>query len=110
MDEWRNNPVNGDLLQVPGVGNAAVRLLEERAQITNTYQLFGKYLQLKGPEPAAMTDPVVHADKVWYWLQEIGINAHRSSIVVALGEKMSQTFPGIYDPTNYGEEAGDENE
>jgi hypothetical protein len=101
MEEWRNCVISGDLLQVPGIGNAAVRLLDERADITNTYQLFGKYLQLKGPEPEAMTDPVIHADKVWMWLKGLGINSNRSSIVVALGEKMSQTFPGIYDPSSY---------
>lgn len=101
MDTWKNSNVTGDLTQIPGVGPAAATLLEENG-IANSFMLFGKYLSLKGPD-ANSYEPAIHNDKFWYWLQEIGIKSHRSAVVAAIGEKMAQTFPGIYDPASYDE-------
>lgn len=94
MDTWKQSTVTGDLMEVPGIGPAAIKKLrdheDETEQITNTYQLFGKFLMLKGPETEdEKCTPVMHADKFWYWLQERGITAHRSAIVRAVCEKLS---------------------
>jgi hypothetical protein len=102
MEEWKNAMVSGDLAQVPGIGEKAKEKLAAR-NVANTWQLCGTYLTLKGPEDEA-TDPAVHNDKFWYWLKDAGITSHRSAIVVAIAEKMAQTFPGIYDPTAYNED------
>jgi hypothetical protein len=62
---------------------------------------------MKGPDENSM-DPGVHNEKFWLWLKDIGISAHRSSIVVAIAEKMSRVFPEIYDPAAYEEEEEEE--
>ena len=56
--------------------------------------LFGKFLELKGPDVFENGEwkPVsskVHCDHFWFWLQELGIDAHRSAIVKAVAEKVS---------------------
>lgn len=48
-----------------------------------------------------------HCDKMWYWLQEMGVNSHRSGIVTAVAgiltifisllEKLNTMMPGIFD-------------
>jgi hypothetical protein len=106
MEEWKNKEVDGNLLKVPGIGPAAVARLAEKG-VANSWQLCGTYLTLKGPDEKAV-DPATHNDKFWYWLQQAGIRAHRSAIVVAIAEKMAQTFPGIYDATDYDEEEEEE--
>ena len=62
---------------------------------------------LKGPDEESM-EQSVHNEKFWLWLKDIGIIAHRSAIVVAVGEKMSQFIADIYDPSAY--EEGEEEE
>jgi hypothetical protein len=64
---------------------------------------------MKGPDKASIR-PEVHNEKFWIWLKNIGISAHRSSIVVAIGEKMSMVFPDIYDPSVYEAEEEEEEE
>ena len=46
MADWLIAPVTGDLLEVPGVGPATVKVLKENG-ITTTYQLFAKFLSFK---------------------------------------------------------------
>lgn len=86
MSTWRNATISGDLTEVPGIGPAAADKLAddeiESNRITNTYQLFGKYLMLKGPDTDEFqVDIVTHNDKFWFFLKEKGITAHRSAIV-----------------------------
>lgn len=48
-----------------------------------------------------------HCDQMWYWLQEMGVNSHRSGIVTAVAgiltifmyllEKLNTMMPGIFD-------------
>jgi hypothetical protein len=111
METWRTEPVSGNLQDVPGIGPAAVGKLAAN-EITNTYQLFGKYLMLKGPDTEEhAVECVEHAEKFWHFLKGIGIVAHRSAIVKAISEKAAGFFPGIYDANMYDDdddEDGDE--
>ena len=90
MDAWKQSTTTGDLSEVPGVGPKTMEKLAECDEpsdcITNTYQLFGKYLMLKGPGQNGSNEvtTVEHAEKFWYWLQNRGINSHRSAIVRAV--------------------------
>jgi hypothetical protein len=97
METWRTSPVTGDLLEVPGIGPAAVKKLTECPdRITNTYQLFGKYLMLKGPDVAGhKVDSLEHNEKFWYFLKGSGVTAHRSAIVKAIAEKSATFFRDI---------------
>lgn len=87
--------------EVPGIGNAAVAKLAEGPNpdhcITNTYQLFGHYIKLRGPdnegEPPVSVTETNH--KMWYFLKNKGIASHRSAIVKALNEKTGTFFPGF---------------
>ena len=46
MADWLIAPVTGSLLEVPGVGPATVKVLQENG-VTTTYQLFAKFLSFK---------------------------------------------------------------
>ena len=107
MAEFLNSNITGNLEEVPGIGPAAVRALGEvnekedpANRITNTHQLIGKYLMLKGPEEV---DTMEHNDKFWYFLQSKGISSHRSGIVQCIARKVGTFIQGIYDPTIYEE-------
>ena len=90
MENWKNTPTQADLSTVPGLGPAGIRQLaasdDDDDKITNTYQLFGKFLMLKGGnDDEQVCSPIEHTEKFWYWLKNRGINAHRSAIVTAIG-------------------------
>ena len=77
-----------ELTSVPGIGPATVAKLAnseiDEDRITNTYQLFGKFLMLKGPghtEKEIEIDSLEHMEKFWHWLKNRGVSAHRSAIV-----------------------------
>ncbi len=101
--------------QVPGIGAANEQKLIE-AGISTTFGLIGKYLSLKeaGVESVEHCDrsylfslliPTIHKTPIsfrfWFWLQSIGVNAGRNSIIQAIAEKMDVMFPGIYDKSSY---------
>lgn len=112
MELWRQSPITGDLNEVPGIGPAAVTKLadgEGDEQITNTYQLFGKFLMLKGPDTdGRKVEPFEHTEKFWYFLKNKGITAHRSAVVRAIAEKSATFFRDIYDANQYASEDEDE--
>jgi hypothetical protein len=112
MEQWRTEPVSGNLVDVPGIGPAAIgKLANCDDQITNSYQLFGKYLMLKGPDSDEHSvDCVEHSEKFWHFLKSIGIVAHRSAIVKAIAEKAAGFFPGIYDANYYDDDDSDDEE
>jgi hypothetical protein len=108
---YRNSPTEPDLNSIPGLGKAGIRMLGEcdveDDRITNTYQLFGKFLMLKGPGNAAGQIEIAsmeHMEKFWYWLKNRCINAHRSAIVRAIAEKSATFFQGIYDVNDYADD------
>ncbi|KAG7342859.1 hypothetical protein IV203_018089 [Nitzschia inconspicua] len=114
MRIWKSNTITGDLNEVPGIGPAAIKALAKSDnpddRITNTYQLFGKFLMLKGPDDIPTSE---HTERMWYWLKNRGINSCRSGIVRCIAEKASTFFPGLYDANDYAdsdeENDGDDN-
>jgi len=57
-------------MQVPGIGPSAAANLasgdDPHERITNTFQLIGKFLMLKGPDTADhKVDSIEHCDKFW---------------------------------------------
>jgi hypothetical protein len=102
MENWQYNNVTGNLLDVPGIGPAAVKALlndpDDTTRITNTHQLIGQYLMLKGPDDATHTCKIGEVNqKFWYFLKAKGITAHRSAIVKAIHLKVTSFFPDISD-------------
>eukprot|EP00499_Haloplacidia_sp_CaronLabIsolate_P011624 CAMPEP_0196780942 /NCGR_PEP_ID=MMETSP1104-20130614/8871_1 /TAXON_ID=33652 /ORGANISM="Cafeteria sp., Strain Caron Lab Isolate" /LENGTH=117 /DNA_ID=CAMNT_0042151159 /DNA_START=14 /DNA_END=367 /DNA_ORIENTATION=- len=85
-------PVESDLSSLPGVGPAAIRKFKA-AGVETTHQLIGVYLSMKGEGVSVQA----HCDAFWEWLQEVGINAHRSGIVLCIAEKVNSWMPGIFD-------------
>eukprot|EP00934_Nitzschia_sp_Nitz4_P007324 Nitzschia sp. Nitz4//scaffold82_size85912//19769//20413//NITZ4_005131-RA/size85912-snap-gene-0.131-mRNA-1//1//CDS//3329558805//7314//frame0 len=114
MDAWRTAAITGDLSEVPGIGPAAIAKLkeseDEAEKITNSYQLFGKFLMLKGPghDGATQVEPIEHTEKFWIYLKNRGISSHRSAIVRAIAEKSATFFGGIYDANDYADDDDEE--
>lgn len=115
MENWRNTPTDPNLSTVPGIGPATIRKLAEsdieEDRITNTYQLFGKFLMLKGPghtEGEIEIDSFEHTERFWHWLKNRGISSHRSAIVRAIAEKSATFFSAIYDVNAYDDSDDDE--
>mmetsp|Transcript_14455 Transcript_14455/g.17574 ORF Transcript_14455/g.17574 Transcript_14455/m.17574 type:complete len:136 (+) Transcript_14455:92-499(+) len=112
MTEFLRGKLTGDLSEVPGIGPAAIKKLkdaeEDDDKITNTFQLIGKFLMLKGPdEDGNKVETREHMEKFWYYLQEKGISAHRSGIVRCIAEKVNGMMPGIYDASEYADSDSD---
>ena len=110
LADFLRSQLTGSLQEIPGIGPAAEKALgkgvngEEDTKITNTFQLIGKFLSLKGPDSDGhKVDSVEHMEKFWYFLQSQGITAHRSAIVKSLAEKLNTMMPGLYDADAYGE-------
>lgn len=106
LNDFLRGKITGDLTEVPGIGPAAVKKLSQSDidgdRITNTFQLIGKFLMLKGPDEGdEKVTTREHMEKVWYWLQEKEISSHRSGIVRCLAEKLNSMMPGIYDAAEY---------
>jgi len=116
MNIFQKGKITGDLTDIPGIGPAAVKKLRaiepEEEKITNTFQLIGKFLMLKGPnDDEHKVETREHLDKFWYFLSDINISSHRSGIVKAIAEKVNQMMPGIYDAAEYDEDSeSDEDE
>ncbi|CAM9210684.1 unnamed protein product [Chrysoparadoxa australica] len=109
LETFIRSPITGDLTEVPGVGKGnAEKLAEGDDKVTNTYQLIGKYLTLKGPDTAdkevrrESVECKDHCDNFWHWLKQKGIVSYRGSIVNAVAEKANVWMPGLYDSEEYG--------
>lgn len=99
LADFLKNDINEDITSVPGIGPAAAKSLAMvnpnlpgDYPVETTFQLIGKFLSLreKGMKPAD------HANAMWIWLQNKGIIAYRSGIVLAIAEKVNTMIPGIY--------------
>ena len=106
LAEFIRAPITGELTEVPGIGPAAAKALasgdDPAEKITNTFQLIGKYLLLKGPDDKEHSVSCVeHCDKFWAFLQSKGVNSYRSGIVQCIAEKCNILMPGIYDDTAF---------
>uniref|UniRef100_A0A7S1U230 Uncharacterized protein n=2 Tax=Phaeomonas parva TaxID=124430 RepID=A0A7S1U230_9STRA len=96
LAEFIVQEVDPDLSSVPGVGDKAKEMLLADG-VETTYQLIGKFLQLKG----ASTSVREHADAMWYYLKGVGINSYRAGIVLAIAEKVNTMMSGLYDPEEF---------
>jgi hypothetical protein len=99
LRDWLNTVLHEDLLSIPGIGKKNKELLENvdtgLEAIHTTFQLFGKFLSLKGPGVSSKT----HCDLFSAWLHEKGIHSHRTAIVQAIAERSNLMIPSIYDGT-----------
>jgi hypothetical protein len=67
---------------------------------------------MNGPKPEDIVPgvhswigPKLHNETFWKWLKDdVGITRMLSTIVMAVGEKLSMVFPDIYDPSIYDDE------
>lgn len=91
LAEFLSSPLDEDLTSVPGIGPAAVEKLAAD-EVRSTYQLIGTFLCLRDP---GMTSKE-HCDAMWFYLEDIGINAYRSGIVQCIAEKCNIMIPGLY--------------
>jgi hypothetical protein len=115
MSAFMSAPISGSLVDVPGIGEKTAEKLAGE-NITNLYQLIGMYLSFKGPDTLdeegniVTVDVRTHNDRFWYWLQSVGISAHRSAIVAAIAKKCAMFMPDLYDPQVYEEDDDDDDD
>jgi hypothetical protein len=89
-------------------GRVAIeKLADSPERITNTYQLFGKYLSLKGPDEVSVQEL---NQRFWLWLRNQEITAHRSAIVLAVNSKVATFLPGLHDANVYGNDEEDDDD
>lgn len=98
LAEFLASPIDEELLTVPGVGSATVERLAVDG-ITTTYQLIGVFLRVcdKGMSTQERTDAF------WYYLQALKVpGGTRSTIVLAIAERLNVMFPGFYSNVDEG--------
>lgn len=92
LKDFLRAPIQEDLRSFPFVGRVSKNMMI-KAGVTNTYQLIGKFLELR----ATGDTPQQHCDKFWHWLEEHGTSAaHRSSLTHAMAEKLNILCPGMF--------------
>ena len=75
-----------------------IKLGELAQPITTTFQLFGKYLELR----ELGIDSVNHAELFYNWVKTTKIAVtNRAALVRAIAEKSNILFPGIYNGDLY---------
>lgn len=104
MDEFRLASLTGDLTEVPGIGPAAVKLLEND-NVRNTYQLIGVYMKLaeanRNDDDELTIDTYLLNQDFWQYLKSLDIKSHRSAIVKAISDKVAGAFPAFHDANIY---------
>ena len=101
-------PLSGNILEIPGIGSKQAILLSRGDigdQITNSFQLIGKFLLMKvkdqNSDEDTFIDPQEHCKLFYNYLKNKGITTSRNDIVMAIAEKTNIMFPGMYDYTVY---------
>jgi hypothetical protein len=102
------SPLTGEITEIPGIGPSQAILLARGDvcdQITNSFQLIGKFLLLKKKDENSELNEFIESNdhcKLFYnYLKNKGIKSHRNDIVMAIAEKTNTMFPGMYDYTFY---------
>jgi hypothetical protein len=102
LNIWLADDVRDDIMQVPGIGPAAAKLLAKPVHfadgkvgelgVETTFQLLAKYLLFRGPGVTKQQ----HNDTFMDWLKLKGIHSHRDGITHAVAEKLSIIIPSKY--------------
>ena len=105
MEAFARDELDGSLEQVPGIGPAAVQNLNEHG-IYNSFQLLGQYLKLSELEKdeddgETRIDTYSLNQRFWMFLQDSGVNSHRSAIVKAINAKLGSLLPPFLDANVY---------
>lgn len=106
LADFITSPLTGVITEVPGISPKQAILLSRgdyNDQITNTYQLIGKFLLMKtiNQETNEYITSQEHCDKFCMYLKNKGVNSHRTDITFAIAEKCNVLFPGIYNYTEF---------
>jgi hypothetical protein len=107
FENWTHRPLTGKLMEVPGIGSAAIKTLAKddrdlpkdelkgpRDKVTTTYQLLGVYLSMKGLDDTGH-GPVSSYElnqRFFQWLGAKGVVCHRCAIVKAIAGKRATYF------------------
>ena len=93
--------VTDDLSNVPGLGGSGkIADALRRNGVTSTFQLIGKFLELRGPDMTSVENCNLFA----MWLTQKGATgSSRNYIVRSIAEKCSAIMPGIFDVSEFPE-------
>ena len=88
-----------NLETIPGIGPKAKERFAENG-IHNSFQLLAKFLSMKQTDG---DDCVAHCTQFYNWLGEIKLNTNRHSITKSVAEKLSISFPNLYQESQFDE-------
>jgi Barrier to autointegration factor len=84
--------IDDELTSVPGIGPKGAEKLKENGILTTT-ALVGRFLICKTAADMTAQDL---ADAFYDYLRNIGIDAHRATVVRCIGGKANAMIPGIF--------------
>ncbi len=94
---WIRAPITGNLLEIPGIGEATVNKLRDE-NITTTQSLLGKFLMMKDSDTTA----IEHCARFFEYLKSIGVTGgYTSTITTSVAEKVNTWIPGSFDSSAY---------
>jgi len=120
LADFLNREITGDLIEIPGIGPKTVELLRELQVsynnngsvvhingITSTYALIGVFLSMKSEfqdGKIRTVDTVEHAQRFYLWWCSLNTpRGFRAGVVHSICEKCNISFPGIYNPSDFGD-------
>lgn len=92
FDKFCHEPLDDDVLSVPGLGVIAARNLKADG-ICCTTQLIGKFLTLKRPDCSIEE----HVDLFYQYLLSVRVGGLAPIITICIAEKANMMIPGIFD-------------
>ena len=96
IEEFIKAPLSREIQSVPGIAMGNARIFLDEGVVT-PHQLIAVYLAMSGDTD----DPVELSYRFYLWLQMIGINSNRNTIVEVVARKANSWVPGIYDGSLY---------
>jgi hypothetical protein len=106
MTAFAEAALTGELLEIPGIGPAAVTKLQAD-DITNSFHLIGAYIKMceleKDEDGETHVDTFSLNQRFWMYLKNLGIVSHRSAIVKAVSSKVGTILPDFLDANTYGD-------
>ena len=120
MADFLNQEITGDLNEIPGIGPKTIELLKKIQVsidnhgsvvhingITSTYALIGVFLSMKSDFTSGhirVVNTVEHAQRFYLWWCSLDTpRGFRAGVVHAICEKCNISFPGVYNPSDFGD-------
>lgn len=101
LADFLSSALTGDVCEVPGIRQKTAQKLasEEHGSVRNTWQLLGKFLEMREQGDTCLT----HCTRYMHWLKRKGVTKHCTTITTCVAEKVATWLPIMYDPSCFAE-------